>query len=249
MDLGHILGKFRPIALKEMDAVELINRIDTKFVFHVSLLQQLLPSLMEAYQVLEIDGIRMHPYETLYFDDAQLSLYLHHHNQRGNRYKLRLRKYGSSSICFMEVKSKTNTGRTVKARSRTASIQPELSQEQAAFFREKTANPDGQWDFTTRICFNRITLVSLSPPERMTLDLNLSFADRGAIKSFDNLIVAEVKQGSKSPSAFIAEMKMRHIHPFSISKYCLGLSLLRPALKHNLFKRQQAIINKIQNKA
>ncbi len=249
MDLYQILSCFHPVSLKEMDAVALTNRIDTKFVFHISLLPDILIQINNGYGILEIDGIRVHPYETLYFDDRQTSLYMNHHNQRGNRYKLRLRRYGSSGVSFMEIKRKTNTGRTIKERRKTPAILPVLDAEQEQFFREQTALSEGKWEFTTRINFDRITLVSNDPPERMTLDLNLTFSDGTGAMNFNKLIIAEVKQGSKAPSIFVSEMKRRHIHPFSISKYCLGLSLLRPELKQNIFKKQKLFIHQLQARA
>lgn len=232
-----------------MDAVELINRIDTKFVFQAALLPSFLATLPASYRILEIDGIRSHHYETLYFDNSDFSLYLNHHNQRGNRYKLRLRRYGSSSVCYMEMKRKTNTGRTIKARRRTFDFHPELVMEQEDFFREQTGERNACWQFTTKVSFDRITLVSLNPPERLTLDLGLSFSDHHQSRQFPDLVVAEVKQGSRNPSVFIRLMKDHHIHPFSISKYCLGLSLLHPELKQNLFKKQQLFIQQLQNRA
>jgi VTC domain len=249
MELQQQLEQFKPISLKEMDQVALINRIDTKYIFHAGLLEDVLLSLTKDYSILTIDGIRSHLYDTFYFDDANLNLYLNHHNQRGSRYKLRLRKYGSSEISFIEVKAKTNKGRTVKSRKKTQSFSKNLDPEQLSFFREVTKEAQGEWQCSTVIKFNRITLVSLDPPERMTLDLHLQFTDDNNDIKFDNIIVAEVKQGSKSPSAFIAEMKRRRIQPSSISKYCLGLTLLRPTLKQNLFKKQQLLINTIQNRA
>ncbi len=249
MELPQQLEQFPSISLKEMDQVALINRIDTKYIFHARLLEDVLMSLTKDYSILNIDGIRAHLYDTFYFDDANLNLYLNHHNQRGSRYKLRLRKYGSSEISFIEVKSKTNKGRTVKSRKKTISFNKNLDADQLSFFREITKEEQGNWQCSSVIKFNRITLVSLDPPERMTLDLNLQFTDDHNDVKFENIIVAEVKQGSKAPSAFIREMKKRRIHPSSISKYCLGLSLLRPTLKQNLFKKQQLLINNIQNRA
>jgi len=247
MDLQSKLAKYSPISLKDMDEVSLTNRIDTKYVFHVDHLFDVLDSLTDDYSILSLEGLRSHLYETLYFDDKDLSLYLNHHNQRGSRYKLRLRKYGSSDVSFMEVKKKTNTGRTIKARKKTQEFNEELSPTQLDFFKMETGEASGNWLCSSAITFNRITLVSLDPPERMTLDLNLKFSDPHTNVLFDNIIVAEVKQGSKAPSAFIRAMKKRRIHSSSISKYCLGLSLLRPSLKQNLFKSQQRLIKNIQN--
>ena len=249
MGLQQQLAQFPPISLKEMDEVALINRIDTKYIFHATLLEEILNSLMNEYSILNIDGTKMHLYETLYFDDCDLNLYLNHHNQRGSRYKLRLRRYGSSSISFIEVKAKTNKGRTIKSRKKTVQFEKSLHPDQLTFFREVTQKEQGEWQCSSCINFNRITLVSLNPPERMTLDLNLQFLDDKSNVKFENIIVAEVKQGSKAPSAFINEMKKRRIQPSSISKYCLALSLLRPSLKQNLFKKQQLLIKSIQNRA
>lgn len=232
-----------------MDEVALTNRIDTKYVFHRSLLPEVLQAMRGSYSVLTIDQNSIHPYETLYFDKSDFSLYFAHHNQRGNRYKLRLRKYGNSSVSYMELKRKTNTGRTIKSRKKTNAFSNELTTEQLQFFRENTGESLMHWQFSNRNCFDRITLVSLHPPERMTLDINISFEDHHKKFAFQNLVIAEVKQGSKAPSAFIRLMRDRHIHPFSISKYCVGITLLHPEIKHNLFKRQQQTLLNLQNRA
>lgn len=229
-----------------MDAVALTNRIDTKYVITRSLLPGILEKLTGSYHILDIDGKREHPYETLYFDTADFRLYLDHHNQRGNRYKLRLRKYGNSAISFMELKRKTNTGRTVKSRKKTTDFGTQLSADQLAFFRQTTGATDSTWQFSSRNYFHRITLVSMAPPERLTLDIQLTFNDQTQTISFPELVIAEVKQGSKAASAFITLMKSLHIQPFSISKYCLGVAHLHPELKRNLFKRQHLNLKKLQ---
>jgi hypothetical protein len=244
-----LLHSYSPVSLAEMDTVALTNRIDTKYVIHRSMLPEILAALSDKYRMLEIDGIRTHHYETLYFDKPDFGLYMDHHNQRGNRYKLRLRKYGSSSVSYMELKKKTNTGRTIKSRKKTTSFSEQLSEEQYAFFRQVTGEENPVWNFSSRNCFDRVTLVSFDPPERMTLDLNLSFNNQHQSFSFPNLIIAEVKQGSRAPSPFISLMKSKRIQPFSISKYCVGITFLHPELKQNLFKRQQQTILKLQNRA
>ncbi len=247
--LSEILSTFRPISLREMDEVALTNRIDTKFVFHRSLLSDLLVELQRDYAVLDIDQTRIHPYDTIYFDKEDYRLYLDHHNGRGNRYKLRLRQYGSSLVAYVEMKRKTNKGRTEKARKKTTSFSTVLDEQQRLFLHEATGEKHAEWRFSTRVFFERITLVSLSPPERMTLDVGLRFSDDNNERAFPEIIIAEVKQGSKAPSAFIRLMKEKHIHPFSISKYCLGISLLHPELKHNLFKAQHTYLQHLQNLA
>lgn len=229
-----------------MDAVALINRIDTKFVFPKTRLPRVLTSLAANYRVLEIDGLRVHHYDSLYFDDSQHSLYLMHHNGRGNRFKLRLRKYGSTGAVYMEVKRKTNTGRTVKQRRKTYAFNELPAPEQIAFFNE-SGGMVSDWTYSLRIGFNRITLVSVNPPERVTLDLDLFVEDRNGMAELGGSVIAEVKQGSRAPSDFLALMRRERIHPGSISKYCLAISLLKKNIKHNLFKVQRDRFLRMQN--
>lgn len=241
------LGKFEPVSLSDMDGVELINRIDTKFVFTTALLPSLINELSSVYRILDINQKRVHAYDTHYFDDERFSLYLNHHNQHGNRFKLRLRKYGSSNAVYMEVKKKTNKGRTIKSRKKTEFYQSILSAEQEQFFHSESGSGRGDWQFSLNIQFDRITLVSFNPPERVTIDIDLQFSDQKQHKKFDSVVIAEVKQGSKSPSVFIQKMKELQIQPFSISKYCLGVSFLKNDIKRNLFKQQQREFLQIQN--
>jgi hypothetical protein len=48
-------------------------------VLHVDHLYGALASLTEHYRILEIDGVRLHRYETLYFDTTDFALYRQHH--------------------------------------------------------------------------------------------------------------------------------------------------------------------------
>lgn len=235
MDLLGIIRSFRPIDLKEMDAVALINRIDTKFVFPMTMLPQVLSSLAPSYRMLDIDGIRIHHYDSIYFDDERHSLYLMHHNGRGNRFKLRLRKYGSTGAVYMEVKRKTNTGRTVKERQRTPHFNHAPGDDQIEFF-NRAGGLVSDWEYSLRIGFSRITLVSVDPPERVTLDLDLFVEDGEGKAALGGSVIAEVKQGSRAHSEFLSLMKRQRIHPGSLSKYCLAVSLLKKNIKHNLFK-------------
>ena len=40
--LGDTIGKFSTISLEEMDKVQLMNRLDTKYIFHVERLSDIL---------------------------------------------------------------------------------------------------------------------------------------------------------------------------------------------------------------
>ena len=67
-DIHKITKEISPITLKEMDAVALMKRTDTKFVVSKKTLPVLLETLKEKYRVLEIDNNRVMTYNSLYFD-------------------------------------------------------------------------------------------------------------------------------------------------------------------------------------
>ena len=110
------LERFRSIGLDEMDGIRLMNRVDTKFVTTDAMLEEILLRAESEYRVLEIDGIRMSAYDTLYYDTADLEMYMAHHNRRLRRYKVRTRTYLNSGESFLEIKRKNNRGRTKKKR-------------------------------------------------------------------------------------------------------------------------------------
>jgi hypothetical protein len=238
VELHDRINSFRPIGLAEMDTVALVNRIDTKFVFPRSMLETVMAGLTSDYRILEINGIRNHIYDSLYFDDTHHSLYLMHHNERGHRFKLRLRKYGSTGSVFMEVKKKTNTGRTVKERKKTHVFTELADPSQLEFF-SSAGGRVSDWVYSLRIGFNRITLVSIDPPERVTLDIDLHVEDRGGHFPLGGSVIAEVKQGSRANSVFLSLMKRMRIQSGSISKYCLAVTLLKKNIKFNLFKSRR----------
>jgi SPX domain protein involved in polyphosphate accumulation len=78
--------------------------------------------------VLEINGARLHHYQTLYFDTRDFALYSQHHNGQRARYKVRVREYLDSEMAFLEVKRKTNQNRTIKSRLQTPGAVPEIDE-------------------------------------------------------------------------------------------------------------------------
>ncbi|HRD38564.1 MAG TPA: VTC domain-containing protein, partial [Bacteroidia bacterium] len=68
----NILMHFEPISLKEMDAVKLMDRTDTKFTFTENELEKVLLMVKDDYKVLEVEGKRQSAYKTLYYDTDNL---------------------------------------------------------------------------------------------------------------------------------------------------------------------------------
>ena len=245
--INNILSSFEPISLNQMDEVKLMNRTDTKFVFEYSLLEKVMEEIKAFYYVLDIDGIRLNAYRSLYFDTEDFKFYFEHHNGKKNRNKVRYREYIDSGLCFLEVKKKDNKGKTIKKRTKVANIIDSLTEEGNSFVHQITGTDDAlvpkHWNK-----FSRITLVNKHIKERLTIDLGITFEAEERLSKLDNMIIAEVKQEKVNyASAFMRVIKKHGVRPFRISKYCMATSSLFPNLKNNNFKPKFLKINKLQD--
>lgn len=243
--VSEILNQFEPITLQEMEGVKLMDRTDTKFLFNINELPDILNEAKKYYKILDVEGNRISRYKTLYFDTHDFSLYHKHHSGKLNRYKIRHRTYVENNIGFLEVKFKNNKGRTLKTRIKETGV-PDLFTGKAFAFLQKTL-PFSPLDLIPKIWVNysRITLVNNISAERLTLDLNLEFEKNGQKKMLNHLVIAEVKQDSKIISPFISIVKSKHIREGSISKYCMGIACSFSEVKSNNFKQKLSSINKL----
>lgn len=242
-----ILQGFRPITLEEMDSVALLDRHDTKYILQRSDVEEMLPSLMSDYAILEVNNFRMSPYESQYFDTEDLLFYTLHQRGKRNRLKVRIRKYGSTGVTFLEAKFKTNTERTVKYRKPIADIRDYLTPDDLVFLGDNVGEQPKLIP-TLFNSFDRITLANVVSGERMTIDLNLRFRDAdGHEGHFDSLAIAELKQPVFDREATFAQLaKSRHIRPDSVSKYCLGIGMLNDAAKKNFINVKLRRIRKLE---
>lgn len=247
IQVSDILNQFNPITLEEMDGVKLMDRTDTKFTFHISLLPSILQEAKQFYRILDVEGNRISRYKTLYFDTEDFGLYNKHHSGKLNRYKIRHRTYVESNLGFLEVKFKNNKGRTLKTRIKELNV-PDLSSDKAFDFLQNTL-PFNPLSLHPKIWINysRITLVNKLSAERLTLDLFLEFEKDGQTQNMNQLVIAEVKQDSKVASPFISMMRQKHIRQGSISKYCFGVAHSFSQVKKNNFKEKLLNVNKIIN--
>ncbi|WP_428654859.1 polyphosphate polymerase domain-containing protein [Runella sp.] len=243
------IGLYESISLAEMDGVKLMNRIDAKFLVPLKMLPNLLEDLRPHYRLLEINGHRMCDYETLYFDTPDLQFYHDHQSGRLNRYKIRQRNYVHTNTVFTEVKFKNNKGRTIKTRILNPKlINSTLSSETKVFLSQQTPFDPTILAPILWVDYTRLTLVSRTTAERLTLDLNLSFRNGKSHKSYEQLVVAEVKQDSLKQSRFLDLMKKYRLREGSLSKYCLGVISLDKTVKHNRFKAKLNHVLKINSR-
>ncbi len=230
-----ITEAFAPITLAEMSEVALMDRRDTKYLFHYDRLPALLEAILPHYRLLEVDGVRGTTYRSLYFDTTDLRLYRDHHNGRSFRKKVRFRQYCGTGLCFLEVKRKNGRGDTRKERVKVEAIPVGLDSEHCRFVGASIKDPAGLQPVLWNT-YERLTFVAIGRPERLTIDTALHFACDGLGSSLEHLCIAELKQersDRSSPCALL--MQRMHIRPGGLSKYCTGMTLLHPELKHNAF--------------
>ncbi len=231
------LNEFQTISLEEMEGVKLMDRYDTKYTFHRQQLPIILEQSAPSYRVLEIHHKHIFHYNNLYFDTPQKTMYMHHHNGKQNRYKIRIREYIESGIFFLEIKFKSNTGRTRKKRLAVERMEEPLTEGTGRYIETLTPFNYRELEPVLWIKFSRITLVHKTVPERITIDTDLEFRKNGHTCGFPNLVITEVKQCGRSGSSdLIRIFKNQKIYPCRVSKYCIGTADMNPGIKYNRFK-------------
>ena len=95
--------------------------------------------------------------------------------------------------------------------------------------------------------FQRITLVDKNLTERITIDVGLKFrnVETNTMAPMEELIIIEIKQDGACKSVFRTFLGQMHVLPGSMSKYCLGMVMVKPGIKSNRFKNKIRKINKI----
>jgi hypothetical protein len=238
------LANYNSVGLKEIDSVKLMNRVDTKFVFAKTKLLGVLQELMKDYYVLEINNKRVSGYKTMYYDSEDFICYYMHQHGRVNRYKFRTREYLETGKFFFELKIKNNHKKTYKSRVSRKDGKFSISQEHIDFVTKKIDKSIDDFNGVLWVDYDRISLVSKKFTERLTIDLNLTFSNDSDTKSFDNLVILELKQDKSAASLVREVLHSKKIFQISLSKYCLGIASLYPVKTNNINEKIR-LINKL----
>jgi hypothetical protein len=241
----ELLTHFRPVSLNQLNHLKLMNRTDSKFVLPIHLLPILLQKASRFYQILEIKDHRLFLYKTEYLDSPEMDLYLDHHNQRLNRFKIRYRTYTESNLTFLEIKRKTNKAKTLKSRIEVCE-ESQLCDQHYQFIESVVPLKERTLVVQSTNHFNRITLISFESNERITLDYNLTMENQHGKIELNHIAIAEVKrEKSTGTSPFFKLLKENRIYQRGFSKYCIGMALLNPRLKQNSFKPTLTFLKKL----
>lgn len=245
LNLKDTLANINAISLNDLADAELMDRRDTKFIFHQDKLINILLNLSENYNILEVSDSKLIDYETLYFDTPTNDFFTNHQNGKKNRLKIRSRRYVNNDLSFLEIKNKNNKGKTIKTRQESEGIKKELNTNQKLFILENSGISAKQLKAKVLIRFKRMTLVHKNLPERLTLDIDLKCEGYNKNQDFPNIVIAEIKQekiNRETPA--MRFLRDERIRPLRISKYCFCSVALNPNLKYNRFKKKILKINK-----
>lgn len=164
--------------LDRIAAVRLMNRVDTKYLVDEALCMELLERAADQYYVQIIDDCRACRYATLYYDTPQWDMYHLHHNRRLTRQKIRTRTYVETGVTYLEVKNKSNKGRTHKRRmalDRSLFAAAATDTAAADFLRREARYAPEALSPSLATRFVRVTLVNRAMTERLTIDFDLHF--------------------------------------------------------------------------
>jgi hypothetical protein len=222
----------------------LLHRIDRKYVVPVASLEHLVTQLTgrDDWAALEIDGLRLFGYESVYFDTPDLATYRAHLQRRRRRYKVRVRRYVDSGQCMLEVKRKGVRGLTVKERqSHDVFGRAELGEPGRRFVADAVGDgarlPVGELRPVVTTTNHRATIASLQGHARLTVDTDLvcGWGDRHvALRPGYVVLESKVQGHAATVDRLLRSMGER---PVVISKYCLGVASLGLDVPHNPWRR------------
>jgi hypothetical protein len=241
--LAGAVGALREVGLDELNAAAaLLTRTDRKYVVGARELAPVLAAVTGAEEVraLSVDGRRISRYASTYFDTLDLAGWAASAHPRRRRWKVRTRLYADSDECWLELKTRTGRGATVKERRPYASDdRGRLDDAATAWLGERfgaaglTVRPA---DLVTTLStsYDRATL--LLGDSRVTLDENLRWTVGDRTVAAGDVLVVETKS-DRGAGAFDRTL-WRHGHrPVRLSKYGTGLCVLHPALPSNRWHR------------
>lgn len=248
-EILKILDSFNSVRLEEMDKVKLMDRIDTKYLLPANRVPDLLMTMQERYRVLEINDSRISSYETLYLDTNDYIFFNQHVTGRTGRVKVRYRNYKSTGITFLEIKKKSKKDRTVKWRMENSLSDGSCNEDAIEFINSHIKFKYEELKPVLSNSFKRMTFVGFDTPERITIDLDLSFSSmEGNSIGLPLISIVELKsEGPASRSPFSGIIKQFSNYPTGFSKYCIGCAMLYDLPLKNNLKPNILLINRIEN--
>jgi hypothetical protein len=245
----NITDLFSATTLGEIGSGNLMERFELKYPMPVNRIGDFLLSIDGNYRILEIGGLRIFDYKSVYLDTEEHDFYCQHVTGKAVRIKVRYRTYIDTGVTYLEVKKKDNKNHTRKHRIVN---EPED---------DGLCNCDAIRFLRPQICFNtgrllpmlegeykRITLVAKDLNERVTIDFDMRFAGGFSCINWPLLAIVELKRkklSDRTPASKV--LKSLSVRPAGFSKYCIGSAALYDLPKKNILKEKFLLINRIEN--
>lgn len=150
-----------------------------------------------------------------------------------------MRTYVDSQLTFLEVKNKSNKGRTKKKRIEVETNDLRtLAPDKTDWLREKSWYSLSALQPQLHTRFERITLVNRAKTERLTIDTRLWWENvqTGQNAALGDVIIIELKRDGYQPSEMVEILRSLRVNPMKISKYCIGTALTNATVKNNRFR-------------
>jgi hypothetical protein len=217
-------------------------RVERKYLVPVDRFAELAAGLPGTWAALEIGRRRDFAYESVYFDTPDLLTYRQHLQGRRRRYKVRTRTYLDSGDCALEIKLRGRRDQTLKARlpypvADRAHLTPAARAFLADQLRARYGLPAPWLVARVTTAYQRTTLVDLGHGTRLTCDVDLVCRGGGKVATgLSHHVLVETKSPGPAGDADAA-LRGLGLRPVELSKYCLAVALLYPAIPSNPWHR------------
>ncbi|MDT0200923.1 polyphosphate polymerase domain-containing protein [Nocardioides sp. AE5] len=233
------LDTLAPIGLEELvERAELLTRVDRKYVVPVRAAEEILRAVPASTRVLEIAGRRGFGYRSTYLDTPERDSYLSAGRGHRRRWKVRTRAYLDTGGTWLEVKTRSARGATLKQRIEHPEAESQvapLTEAGHGFVADIVGTAVADRIHPVLVTgYHRTTLFLPESASRVTLDVDLGWtalAPQAPPRDLERpgVAIVETKTGS-TPSPVDHLLWRRGHRPLRISKYGVGMAALDPAL-------------------
>lgn len=253
--MNNLLKQFGSISLSEMEEQMWsigLDRMEKKYITHISNLENILKDLQNDYVALEIKGAREFGYHNIYFDTEEYKFFHEHGHGFKVRTKLRTRKYIDSKLAFFEYKQRDHD--TIRKFKFDITLNKHGKfTKRCRLFTDKLYQSIYQTGLESQILpalvteYTRSTLCSKNNNERITFDVGLHFTDARNKDAkpiyMSDIVLIESKSGNLSHQAEAILEKHGVVNMNWISKYCLGILL--EGIQEKQYERFEKVLNYI----
>ena len=237
-----------PVGLEQVIATaDLQTRTDRKYLVTAEVFARFATAMTNRFMVLEIQGLRLFRYESVYFDTEELTAYLRHAHGRRQRFKVRTRAYLDVVDCVLEVKTKSGRGETIKDRLPYPwADRYQLTETARRFALDRIGDPATVQDLDPVMtsAYRRATMLDPLSGSRLTCDVGVTFGAAGAEDgdpdlrtAREDLVLVESKTVGAAATADNVLWRLGQ-RPVVLSKYCVGMALIHSDLPANRWNRE-----------